>query len=191
MKKFIFLFLVVLVIVLFLTVNKEIFTSSIYLKKENPPQKEIYLISTGDIGLVRDVDFRIREKNNPNYPFLNIAGFLQNADLTISNHEGPLIKDCPVIREGFTFCGKDTNIIGLKYAGVDAVSLANNHTTNFGLEGLRETVSNLEVNGIIPFGLENEIRYINIKGKKIALVGFVELGNNWGGLSNASEGNMS
>ena len=189
MKKFTILIFLGLIVVIFLNRNKDILTSSLNIKKE-PPQKEFYLISTGDIGLVRDVDFRIREKNDPNYPFLNIANYLRDADLAITNLEGPLIKDCPIIREGFNFCGKDINVLGLKFAGIDAVSLANNHTTNYGLEGLRETVSNLETNGIISFGLENQIKYLDIKDKKIALVGFVELGNNWGGLSNASDENV-
>jgi gamma-polyglutamate biosynthesis protein CapA len=190
-KKFIAIFFLGLIVILFLKNNKEIITSSLNVKKEEPKQEDFYLISTGDIGLVRDVDFRIREKNDPNYPFLNIADYLRDADLTIANLEGPLIKNCPVIREGFTFCGKDINALGLKYAGIDAVSLANNHATNFGLEGLRETVSSLEANGVAFFGLENEIKYLNIKDKKIALVGFVELGNNWGGLSNATEENIT
>ncbi len=167
---------------------------NIFSKDEKPLKidEDITLISTGDIGLVRDINYKILQKNNPNYPFLNIADYLKYADLTVINLEGPLIRDCPVILDGFTFCGDAENVKGLVFAGIDAANLANNHTTNYGLDGLEQTENILESNKIAAFGLEkNKIRYIKIKEKNIALVGFVELGNNWGGLNNATFENVT
>lgn len=158
-----------------------------------PPQPEatFSLISTGDIGLVRDVNDRIVSKKDPNYPFAKIAPYLKSADLTITNLEGPLIDNCPLILTGFTFCGETTNVVGLVAAGIDAANLANNHATNYGSEGLTQTKNTLEKAGIMPFGLDDQIQYIEVKGKKIALVGFVELGVNWQGLSNATPENVA
>ena len=153
--------------------------------------QSLTLISTGDIGLVRDINYQIQKRHDPNYPFANIADYLKNAGLTLINLEGPLIKNCPVILTGFKFCGQDTNVSGLVFAGIDAASLANNHATNFGLNSLTQTSSILKSNGITPFGLADEIEYIEIKDKKIALVGFVELGNNWAGLNNATLENVA
>jgi len=151
----------------------------------------ITIISTGDIGLVRDVNNEIQIRHDPNYPFLKIAPYLKSADLTVTNLEGPLIKNCPIALTGFTFCGKDTNVNGLTFAGIDAASLANNHATNFGFNSLAETAAVLKSNGIAPFGLAHKIEYINIKDKKVALVGFVELGNNWAGLNNSTLENVA
>lgn len=151
----------------------------------------ITIISTGDIGLVRDINYEIQKRHDPNYPFLKIGDYLKNADLTITNLEGPLINNCPIILTGFKFCGEDTNVKGLVYAGIDAVSLANNHSTNYGLEGLNETVNTLKSNGIKPFGFNSGIEYMEVKSKKVALVGFVELGNNWAGLNNATPANVA
>ena len=151
----------------------------------------ITLISTGDIGLVRDINNEIQKRHDPNYPFLQIGDYLKNADLTITNLEGPLINNCPIILTGFKFCGEDSNVRGLVYAGIDAASLANNHSTNFGLAGLSQTSSVLKTAGITPFGQNNNIEYLNIKGKKVALVGFVGLGNNWTGLNNATSENVA
>jgi len=153
--------------------------------------QDISIVTTGDIGLVRDINNKIIQAKDPNYPFLNIADYLRDADLTIINLEGPLIKDCPVILDGFTFCGETTNVKGLVFAGVDGANLANNHSTNYGLDGLNQTESTLESNGVAAFGLTNKIRYIKVKDKKIALVGFVELGNNWEGLNNATVENVT
>lgn len=167
---------------------------SVILVQSPAPQLEettFTLISTGDVGLVRDINERIIRKNDPNYPFAKIADYLKSADLTITNLEGPLIKNCPLILTGFTFCGESTNVQGLVTAGVDAANLANNHTTNYGLDGLAQTKNALEKAGIVPFGLEDQIQYIEVKGKKLALVGFVELGNNWPGLSSATDENVA
>lgn len=148
------------------------------------------LISTGDIGLVRDVNARVIEKNDPTYPFTGIADYLNHADLTIANLEGPLIKKCPTILTGFKFCGSQINTKGLKFAGIDAVSLANNHSTNYGQIGLTQTIEALSQEGITPFGIGDTVTYFDLKGRKIALIGFVELGNKWPGLNNATEGNV-
>lgn len=155
------------------------------------PKKTFTLVTTGDIGLVRDINYKIIQVKNPNYPFLNISNYLKEADLTITNLEGPLINNCPVILEGFTFCGEDENVKGLVFSGVDAANLANNHTTNYGIDGLDQTVEILNKNNILPFGLDNEIKYIGVNGNRIALIGFVELGDNWGGLNNATLENVS
>ena len=158
---------------------------------KSPDSELITLISTGDIGLVRDINYRIQQKRDVNYPFLKIADYLKNADLTVTNLEGPLIENCPVIITGFKFCGDASNVKGLTYAGIDAANLANNHTTNYGLEGLAETVNILEAESIKPYGTDDQVQYIEVKGKKFALVGFVELGNNWEGLNNATQENVS
>lgn len=156
--------------------------------EKNPGEKseEITLISTGDIGLVRDINYKIRTSSDPNYPFLKIAEYLKSADLTVTNLEGPLVNNCPVILTGFKFCGEDDNVKGMVYAGIDAASLANNHATNFGQDGLNQSVNILSSNGIKPFGVDNKVEYLDVKGKKVAFVGFVELGNNWPGLNNAT-----
>ena len=169
--------------------NNQIIKGPLLENKSN--SSDIVLLSTGDIGLVRDVNYKILQNKDPNYPFIYIADFLRSADLSITNLEGPLINNCPIILEGFTFCGEDSNVSGLTFAGIDAASVANNHATNFGLDGLNETVSVLNSNGVRAFGLDGKIEYILVKNKRIALVGFVELGNNWAGLSNASEENVS
>lgn len=192
MKKFLIAFLITASVFIFLLKSDKQISSIVSPSSEEAPvSEEITLISTGDIGLVRDINYKIILEKNPNFPFLKIANYLDDADLTVTNLEGPLINNCPVIREGFTFCGEDINVSGLVYSGIDAASLANNHTTNFGAPGLDETEKTLRSNGITPFGLDGAIEYIQVKDKKIALIGFVELGNNWGGLNNATAENVS
>ncbi len=192
----IILFLITTIFYFYKSSNKQSFTNVPGASpapdiREDIKSQTITLISTGDIGLVRDINNEIQKRHDPNYPFLKISEYLKNADLTITNLEGPLIKNCPIVLTGFTFCGEDTNAKGLAYAGIDAASLANNHTTNFGLEGLSQTSAILKSVNIKPFGQSNNIEHLNVKGKKVALVGFVELGNNWKGLNNATPSDVA
>lgn len=193
--KFVIFFVafIFIAILFFQKVNLHKHIENKILSHENPLNLDspLVMVTTGDIGLVRDINYKILQNHNPNYPFLNISSYLKNADLTVINLEGPLINNCPIILEGFTFCGESTNVKGLIYAGIDAANLANNHTTNYGLDGLSQTEKTLESNNIAAFGLANKIRYINVKDKKIALVGFVELGDNWEGLNNATVENVT
>lgn len=194
--KLILIFLVITsffsILYLFLNSNshRDNINKIIFSKNEIKDDENLILISTGDIGLVRDVNYKIIQNRNPNYPFLNIAEYLVDADLTIINLEGPLIENCPIILEGFTFCGQSENVKGLSFAGVDAANLANNHTTNYGQDGLNQTIKILKENNINEFGLSNQIKYIRVKDKNIALLGFIELGNNWQGLNNATIDNV-
>ena len=50
------------------------------------------------------------------------------------------------------FCGDQRFVGALNFVGVDVVNLANNHTLNYGWEGLKETESSLNKTGIETTG---------------------------------------
>jgi poly-gamma-glutamate synthesis protein (capsule biosynthesis protein) len=110
--------------------------------------KPTSLIFTGDVMLGRSVMTKSLRTNNPNYPFMNVADTLRSADIVFSNLENPIVDNCPYVDSGFKFCSDPKMIEGLKYAGVDVVSLANNHILNYGKEGLAQTKKYLDLNGI-------------------------------------------
>ena len=74
--------------------------------------------------------------------------------------------------------GDPKSVEGLKYAGFNILSLANNHSLEHGYEALYDTVDLLNDNNIIPLGVgrEKEIArkpaVFNIKTKKIAFLGY-------------------
>ena len=77
-------------------------------------------------------------------PFLGDA-----ADITIANLECPLTTNWehhPT--KSVYFKGSPLNVQGLTYAGIDVVSLANNHTLDYMEEGMKETQQVLADNGI-------------------------------------------
>jgi poly-gamma-glutamate synthesis protein (capsule biosynthesis protein) len=114
---------------------------------------------TGNAGVVRD--------------------FLLAADLTIANLENP-IPDNPSWHLSGTQFGGPPKLLGMfNYAGIDWVSLANNHIMDYGGDGIAQTRANLKTAGI-PFGgagknaaQAGEISYLKANGLKIAMVACV------------------
>jgi poly-gamma-glutamate synthesis protein (capsule biosynthesis protein) len=79
-------------------------------------------------------------------------------DLTVANLEGPITSSASKTMlngkaiPGFSFTFPLETANALKNAGIDIVSLANNHTLNFGQNGLNETRRALTASGVSYFG---------------------------------------
>ncbi len=132
------------------------------------------LIATGDVMLGRSVNMKTTQDNNFPWPFEKTAHYLQEADLTLVNLEGPFIENCPITNENTRFCSDPRNIEGLLLAGIDIVTLANNHSGDYGKIGIEQTKILLEEKLISTVGLNN-IEYIHKKGKKIAVMGYNQI----------------
>ena len=99
--------------------------------------------------LGRNVNKKMHEYNDFLYPFKKVADFTSKANITFANLESPFFDKCPVVGSGtFTFCGDYRSIEGLKLAGFDVLSLANNHILNYGDSGLKQTADLLAQNNI-------------------------------------------
>ena len=84
----------------------------------------------------------------PTLPFLGNA-----ADITVANLECPLTDTgTPHPTKPILIRGRPANVAGLVYAGIDVVSLANNHIIDYGLEGMRQTQDSLAANKILFSG---------------------------------------
>lgn len=167
-KKFLvfgFLIIIVgLVIIKFkIPINKN--TSRI---KEEPITEIIFV---GDVMLGRSVMSKCLSLNDYNYPFLKTADVLKQADITVGNLENPILNNCPISNDGFIFCSNKESIEGLKFAGFDLMNLANNHTNNYGNDGLIQTQDFLKKNNIDYFGVNNLV-IKNINNIKFGFLGF-------------------
>lgn len=115
---------------------------------EVPQKKLTTLIMTGDVMLGRTVEITAKEKHDMNYPFLKMADTVKSADIAFVNLENPIIDGCKPFTQGLVFCANPDMLDGLVYAGIDVVTLANNHSLNYGEKGVRETEKHLESRGI-------------------------------------------
>jgi poly-gamma-glutamate capsule biosynthesis protein CapA/YwtB (metallophosphatase superfamily) len=81
-----------------------------------------------------------------------MRAYLQAADLAIANFENPAPNNFKWHTSGTVFTADPKLIDGLVNAGIDYVSLANNHIRDAGARGIVETIENLEARGIVHSG---------------------------------------
>jgi len=110
----------------------------------------------------------------------DLAGIFRHADVAFVNLEGPLYegaqgtgKDCA---QCFAFHGPTYYAGVLRSLGVDVVSLANNHSGDYGEAGRDSTMAALRSNGIAYGGLDRDGaragEMVLPNGKKVALIAF-------------------
>jgi poly-gamma-glutamate synthesis protein (capsule biosynthesis protein) len=128
--------------------------------------------------LARNVGQKMISANNWNLPFLKVATLLKSGDLTISNLESPFEQGGQTIFSGMTFGADPKSISGLKYAGINLVTLANNHFGNQGKSGMTYTMDLLKQNNISYVGAGNNFneahspKIVDVKGLKIATLDY-------------------
>lgn len=115
-------------------------------------EKEINVIFVGDIMLGRGVAGQIEKYGDERYPFLKIAGEISGADLAFGNLEGPISGRGVNNKSKYSFRFNPEAVNGLKFAGFDVLSLANNHIFDWGREAIEDTVFILKTNEISPVG---------------------------------------
>lgn len=108
----------------------------------------ITVAAVGDMLFDRRIK-RFIESSGGEAPLAAVAARLSAADVAVGNLEGPLgTTGRPVAGKEYTFRGHPDAIAGLKAAGFDALSLANNHTLDYGKDPLQETIRALDAAGI-------------------------------------------
>lgn len=132
------------------------------------------MLIAGDVGIRRP---------DPASIFVHVADVLRGGDLTLVNQEWPLTNHTEA------WPGKTGKVIGsppeaveaLLSAGVDVVSLANNHMLNYGEPGLRETLAVLDGAGIrhagagLDFASAHAPAILERKGARIAVLSYTSV----------------
>lgn len=141
----------------------------------------ITLAFGGDLMLGRWVNVMILERG-PLYPWGDVLPLIRDADLSLANLE------C-VIAEGgepftpprvFYFRAHPKAMEALTLAGIDYVTLSNNHALDFQAPGLLETIRHLDEHGIAHAGaggsLEEASRFamLEANGLKVGVVAFAD-----------------
>jgi len=147
---------------------------------DNKIDKPINILSFGDMMLDRYVR-RFIDNKGVNALFANITPLLKDKDMVVANLEGSITNFTPKPLDpdnvSFTF---DPQIVPeLKKLGFTHFSLANNHSLDFGAEGVRQTKELLDKENLKYFGdYKNQasLSYIESIGNfKVALIGYHEL----------------
>ena len=129
-----------------------------------------------------DFTYAASEQELHRYPFLNIAELTRQADLFWINLEGTLTRTTTPVPKNFNFRAEPEDVAILQEAGIDVVSLANNHAFDFGSAGLVETLSTLEAAGIAAHGAGLDLAsarrpaLLRRNGISVGFLGYVYLG---------------
>lgn len=152
------------------------------------PDLSTTILAFGDMMLDRYVK-RAIDKHSPRYPFEAIEPLLQENDITLVNLEGPVtdFRPRPLNPNNTTFTFSPALLPTLKEVGINLVTLANNHTRDFGEKGFDQTRSYLTSAGIDFYGDNKNsegISYIkDIRGIKIGFIGYNQYrGSNFEGV---------
>ena len=108
-----------------------------------------------------------------------VTPLLSAADVAFANLEGPLAdsgqsEKCARSKPGRCYAFRVPTRYGklLAAAGIDVVSLANNHVGDFGEAGRASTRATLDALGIRYAGAPGEVARLEVRGRRVALVAF-------------------
>ena len=145
------------------------------------PEK-ITLIAVGDIMLDRGVEYMVKKhgQNDFYFPFskLNLE-----ADIVFGNLESVISTQGKKVGSIYSFRAEKQAVLGLKKAGFNVLSLANNHALDYQRIALEDTMISLKENGIdyIGAGFSAEdafsVKIKEVKGVKIGFLAYTNLGS--------------
>ncbi|MBN1996366.1 CapA family protein [candidate division KSB1 bacterium] len=145
---------------------------------EKRPFPLVSITAVGDLMLSSYAADFVRQKG-VDYPFDSTRTFVAAADIAIANLEAPLSNTGTRFADKtFTFKVPPYFVAGIKNAGFDVVTCANNHIVDFGCEGLENTLAILDSMGIKYCGAgENVTRacsetVVEHFGVRVAFLGY-------------------
>ena len=110
-----------------------------------------------------------------------VASYLKTADLAFLNLEGPISdKGTKLSWKEYTFRSRTALAQGLASAGVDVVSMANNHAMDCGSAALLDTIERLDAAGVQHAGGGKNVTaartpaILNTKAGKVAVLAFTD-----------------
>lgn len=109
--------------------------------------------------------------------FDNVKPVLSSFDYTLANFESIIRNNISNKNiSNWSMCTTSSIVKQIKDAGIKGVSIANNHTMDYGVDSYNYTVECLEKEGIDVFGKKDELcKTIIINGKKVSFVCFSDL----------------
>lgn len=163
-------------------------TEEIYNKVEVPieittpePEVSITVSVVGDCTLGTDENFNYArslnayyEKHGPEYFLKNVKSIFEADDLTIANLEGTFTNSTSRVDKTYAFKGPAEFVNILTSSSVESVTVANNHSRDYGPQSLTDTKATLDAAGVIHFGYD-ETSVVEVNGIKVGLIGIYEL----------------
>jgi len=147
-----------------------------------PSQVKLYAV--GDIMLDRGVEYMINRFGDGDFrfPFFKIKEKLREADILFGNLESVISDKGEKVGSIYSFRADIQALEGLKYAGFNVLSLANNHMFDYQRVALEDAMLRLEEQGIEYIGAgfnakeAFSVKIKEVKGVKIGFLAYTNLG---------------
>ncbi len=138
--------------------------------------------STGDVIFGREVGTYV-DMNGGASAMANVADQLAAADVTIANLEAPLTNDESeaLWEKDVLLMSRPEGIESLVASDVTFVSLANNHSMDYGAVGLKDTIDALDTAGILHAGAgmteeaAGEVARVDVNGVSVAFLSWTDI----------------
>ena len=145
----------------------------------SPPAGVLGVVAVGDIMMGTAWPEGMLPPDDGRDIFRNVTDALRDRDIVFGNLEGPLVDNgvagkCDHARNPklcFAFRTPTRYVRYLEDAGFNALNIANNHTFDFGREGIDNTLATLSAAGIQPVGGTHIARF-TVSGKRVVILGF-------------------
>lgn len=172
-----------LIFVVLFIVGFQLFFSPDVAEVEEQADSEFTATFVGDMMFGRNVE-EVTKRHGTAYLFDKMKPYFDNADYSSGNFENPVLKDDEenyekIEKQIHLHTGADA-IHALKEVNFTMVNLANNHMMDFGIEGLQDTVDELDDIGLPHVGAGNNLEeatavdYQEINGLTIATLGYTD-----------------
>lgn len=129
------------------TLKRTVWVDSSYSAPAFDAGKLVKINFVGDVMLSRTVGRQIASYGY-DYPWEKTKKQIADADITFANLEVPISDLYPSPLSGMSFVAPEENLKYIKEAGIDIVSVANNHSANFGYNVFLDNIKNLKASGI-------------------------------------------
>jgi poly-gamma-glutamate synthesis protein (capsule biosynthesis protein) len=144
-----------------------------------PTGEPVTIAFGGDVHFEGAIAARLAA--NPATTFGPIAAVLRRADLAVVNLETAITDRGTPAPKDFTFRAPPVALTALKSAGVDVVTMANNHGMDFGMVGMRDSMAaaNSAKFPVVGVGRNAGEAYrpwrTTVKGQRIAVIGATQV----------------
>ncbi len=143
--------------------------------------RPVVLDAVGDVTFGEQVGPTIARLGGA-YPWTNVAAALRHADITIGNLETAVSTRGVAAVKQYTFRGSPAALLPMRrLAGFDVLTLANNHTVDYGRDALLDTVRAVRAAGIQTIGAgSTSLRarrpaFVRAGGLEVAFLGYSDV----------------
>lgn len=145
------------------------------------PSRDAELLFVGDVMLSREIGAIMTHEGDYAYPFHRVRDELASADVLFGNLESPISDQGSNVGSIYSFRADPRAVEGLRDAGFDVLSFANNHVGDYGPRAITDTLDRLSVARIrsVGAGRSQEEAHtpavIEVNGLRVAFLAYTNI----------------